>query len=193
MSVQVYEILLDRLGDYAQVPIRFEVKTVFRVEPVQDGLGGMQFHEVPVEPYIKDYYDCEDGSPIHWAEAFDIRNWGFFLAVDLERPVGATAVAWNTNGVDMLEGRRDLSVLWDIRVAPEFRNRGIGKKLIENAARWSRERGVTRMKIETQNVNVTACRFYQRMGCTLGDIRRFGYAGQPHVAHEVQLNWYLQL
>jgi hypothetical protein len=41
-----------------------------------------------------------------------------------------------------------------------------------------------RLKIEPQNVNVQACRFYQNMGCTLGAIDRFAYPGQ---AGEVQL------
>jgi hypothetical protein len=49
------------------------------------------------------------------------------------------------------------------------------------------------MKIETQNINVPACRFYQRMGAQLGEIHRFGYAEVPSVAHEVMLNWYLEL
>jgi streptothricin acetyltransferase len=49
------------------------------------------------------------------------------------------------------------------------------------------------MKIETQNVNVPACRFYQRMGAYLGEIHRHGYAAIPAVAHEVMLNWYLDL
>ncbi len=96
-------------------------------------------------------------------------------------------MAFNTSGVYMLEGRHDLSVLWDIRVQPELRGRGIGHALFMQAAEWSRARGCTQMKIETQNVNVPACRFYARMGCELGAINRYAYAGQPHVAHEVML------
>lgn len=49
------------------------------------------------------------------------------------------------------------------------------------------------MKVETQNVNVPACRFYQRMGCQLGEIRLYSYAAVPAVAHEVMLNWYYNL
>jgi streptothricin acetyltransferase len=49
------------------------------------------------------------------------------------------------------------------------------------------------IKVETQNVNVPACRFYQRMDCQWGEIRRFGYAAVPAVAQEVMLNWYLDL
>jgi len=65
--------------------------------------------------------------------------------------------------------------------------------LFRYATKWSRTHGCTQMKIETQNVNVPACRFYQRMGASLGEIHRHGYAAVPAVAHEVMLNWYLDL
>jgi GNAT superfamily N-acetyltransferase len=145
---------------------------------------------MPVEhPYIKDY-DLDE-SPEDWPKKFEVAKWGFFLAKADQKPVGAAAVAFDTTGVFMLEARRDLSVLWDIRVRPEARGAGI--PLFRYAAKWSRERGCKQMKIETQNVNVPACRFYQRMGARLGEIHRFGYAAVPAVAHEVMLNWYLDL
>jgi GNAT superfamily N-acetyltransferase len=58
--------------------------------------------------------------------------------------------------------------------------------LFRAAEHWARARGCRRLKIETQNVNVAACRFYQKMGCTLGAIDRFAYPGQPA---EVRLLW----
>jgi hypothetical protein len=58
---------------------------------------------------------------------------------------------------------------------------------------WSRERKCTHLKIETQNVNVPACRFYAKQGCRLGAIDRYGYAGHPQVGHETMLIWYLDL
>jgi GNAT superfamily N-acetyltransferase len=102
-------------------------------------------------------------------------------------------VAWNTNGVNMLEGRQDMSVLWDIRVIPERRGQGIGKLLFEHAAAWSKSKGCAQMKIETQNINVKACRFYESQGAVLGDIRRFAYQYDQRVKDEIQLNWYLAL
>jgi ribosomal protein S18 acetylase RimI-like enzyme len=153
----------------------------------------MLLHEVPVEaPYIKDY-DSYGELPTDWPRIFDVRNWGFFLALDGTHPVGAATVAFDTTGVFMLEARRDLSVLWDIRVAPEAQGRGVGRLLFDYAGSWSRARGCTQMKIETQNVNIPACKFYHSMGCTLGEIRRFGYAAVPHVAHEVMMCWYFDL
>jgi GNAT superfamily N-acetyltransferase len=150
----------------------------------------MILHEVPVQPYIKDY-DAGDELPTDWPKRCDVRKWGFFLAQMGGVPVGAAAVAFDTTGVFMLEARRELAVLWDIRVRPEARGAGI--LLFRHAAEWSKRHGCIQMKMETQNVNVPACRFYQRMGARLGEIHRHGYAAIPAVSHEVMLNWYLDI
>ena len=190
MRVEIVAISASQLDLYAQVPIKFEVRSIYAVELVSGGLGGMRLIEAPLPtPYIKDY-DAHE-SPRDWPARFDVRNWGFFLAREGDWIAGAAAVAFDATGVSMLEARRDLSVLWDIRVRPECRGAGI--PLFRHAAAWSRQRGCIRMKIETQNVNVPACRFYRRMGCELGEIRRFGYAAVPGVSAEVMLNWYLDL
>ena len=46
------------------------------------------------------------------------------------------------------------------------------------------------MKIESQNTNPAACRFYAKNGFELGGVRRGVYAEYPD---EVQLLWYLDL
>ncbi|MCL4527998.1 MAG: GNAT family N-acetyltransferase [Chloroflexi bacterium] len=192
MPIQINEINPALLDEYSRIPIRFEVKSIFAVELVDGGLGGILLHEKNVTPYSNDY-DAHGKTPSDWPHLFDVKNWGFFLAHDGNENVGAAAIAFNTNGVHMLEERSDLAVLWDIRVRPEVRGRGVGKKLFEHAANWSRQGGCHQMKIETQNVNVAACRFYRRMGCELGNIHRFGYAAIPAVSDEVMLNWYFNL
>jgi len=187
----IIQISSSDLARYAAIPIAFEVRTIFDVRLPDSGLGGIQLVEIPVTPHVKDYDELE--TPLSWQDEFDISRWGFFLAVDNSgQALGGAAVAWNTAGVNMLEGRSDLSVLWDIRIHPEARKQGIGKKLFAHAVDWSRQRGCARMKIETQNINVPACRFYAAQGCQLGDIRRFAYLDEPSVADEVQLNWYLE-
>jgi GNAT superfamily N-acetyltransferase len=191
MQAKIIEVGPERLGEYAGIPIKLEVKQRLEVELVEGGLGGMRLHQVEVvKPYVKDY-DSYGDVPTDWPKKFDISNWGFFLAMVGERLAGGAAVAFNTNEVIMLEDRKDLAVLWDLRVEPAFR--GVGIPLFKNAAEWSRKQGCRQMKVETQNVNVAACRFYQRMGCSLGEIRRFGYAAVPTVAEEVMLIWYLDL
>jgi GNAT superfamily N-acetyltransferase len=89
-----------------------------------------------------------------------------------------------------LDGRSDVAALWDIRIQPDLRNSGIGSALFRAALKWARDRGCTQIKIETQNINVPACHFYVRMGCTLDCINRFAYADLPE---EAQLLWHLDL
>lgn len=99
-------------------------------------------------------------------------------------------LAFDTPGVHLLEGRRDLAVLWDLRICPRCRGRGIGRALFAGAERWAAARGCVQLKIETQNINVPACRFYEGRGCELKGIQRGAYPAQPD---EVQLLWYKTL
>jgi len=69
------------------------------------------------------------------------------MAEEAGNYVGGAAVAFNTNGVNMLEGRSDLAVLWDIRVRPERRGRGVGKALFHASADWARPRGCHQLKV----------------------------------------------
>ena len=118
------------------------------------------------------------------------RPLGVLSAFDGPSRVGGAVVAWRTPGADMLEGRDDLAVLWDIRVHPEYRGRGIGARLFRRAAGWARDQGCVVLKIETQNINVPACRFYASQGCELRAVHLNAY---PELPHEVQLLWYLDL
>ena len=187
MSIEVREEPLAAIAEYAAISIAFEVRRVLEVAVIGGGPGGFALSERALDkPYVKDY-DAADCGPARWAERFDLSKWVLLGARTGERLVGGAAVAFGTPGLLMLEGRRDLAVLWDIRVAPEARGRGVGSALFRAAGAWAAARGCRQMKIETQNINLPACRFYARQGCVLGAIHRFAY---PDLPHEVQLLWY---
>ena len=57
-------------------------------------------------------------------------------------------------------------------------------------ATWASEQGCRELKIETQDVNVVACRFYARLGCVLRAVHRGAY---PLFPRELQLLWYKTL
>lgn len=180
------------LAAYVRVPIAFTVRTRYRVEVVDRGLGGLQLVEEPVDPpWCKDYDALPDGNPVCWAARWKLTSWGFLVAMDGGRRIGGAAVAWNTGGVNMLEGRDDLAVLWDIRVSPDCRGQGIGTCLFQVAADWARGRGCRELKVETQDINVPACRFYARQGCVLRAIDSRAYC--PALPDEAMLLWYLAL
>ena len=202
MAIEIRELGAEALEEYGGIPIRFRVDSVLRVEGIEGGLGGLLLREEEIEePYVKDYDEYDEEGPIRWAQRFDVSTWGFFLAYDGDQPggfatrvasIGGAVVAFGSPGATMLEGRTDLAVLWDIRVHPDRRREGIGTRLFRCAAEWARARGCGQLKIETQNVNVGACRFYASQGCYLGAILRHGYR-DPRVAHETMLLWYLDL
>jgi GNAT superfamily N-acetyltransferase len=90
----------------------------------------------------------------------------------------------------MSEGRRDLSVLWDIRVAPDARGKGVGSALFQRVEAWAQAHGCCQLKVETQNINVRACGLYARNGCELRAVRHAAY---PELPEEIQLLWYKDL
>lgn len=189
--MKIIDIGPDSLEQYETIPIAFTVKSIYEVEPVEKGLGGIRLKEVPLEqPYVKDY-DLHE-SPQDWSKQFDVSNWRLFMAMDGELPVGGATVAYDTPGVNMLGGRADLTVLWDIRVHPDYRGSGIGTALFRRAEKWSRNNKCRWMKVETQNINVPACKFYARMGCVLGEINTQSYV-KDGLEHETMLFWYLKL
>ncbi len=190
MLIEMVERSPAALSQYEEVPIAFRVETHFLVVPIDDGLRGLTFIEEPVVPYIKDYDAFETERPSAWVKRFDISRWGIFSALDEAQRIGCAAVAWGTPELDMLEGRKDLACLLDLRVHPDYRNKGIGRVLFSYAVNWAHERHCRQLKVETQNINVPACRFYARQGCELGGINRYAYGAG---LNEVQLLWYRDL
>lgn len=185
MKIDISEQSLSDLVAYAQVPIGYEVREIMDVEA--GGPGGFILSPRRTEPpYFKDYDAIAGEGPLRWAQRFDLTNWGILMARVEGRLVGGTVIAFKTAGVTMLEGRDDLAVLWDIRVAPEVRGQGVGSALFRAAEAWAAARGCTQLKIETQNVNVPACRFYQAQGCVIEGINRWAY---PELPEEIQILW----
>ncbi|MEO7501230.1 MAG: GNAT family N-acetyltransferase, partial [Gemmatimonadaceae bacterium] len=142
------------------------------------------------EHRIKDYDAIAGEDPATWRARFDLSNWTIFAAHSEGRQVGGAVVVFRSPGVDMLEGRDDLAVLWDIRVAPDVRGKGVGTALLRAAESGAAANGATSMKVETQNINVPACRFYSRHGYILHAAIPRAY---PDFPDETQLLWYKAL
>jgi GNAT superfamily N-acetyltransferase len=186
MNIEVIEEPVD-LAEYAAIPIAFEVRECFDVVTEADGTVRLEARAEPV-PYVKDYDEVND--PKGWAEQFDLSNWGFFSAFSGGQRVGRAAVAWKTPALDLGDGRSDVALVWDIRVAPSARGRGVGSALFDAAVSWASVRGCRHLEVETQNVNVPACRFYAKRGCVLRAVHRGAY---PELPHEIPLLWAREL
>jgi GNAT superfamily N-acetyltransferase len=179
------------LEEYARIPIALELSRMLDLSVLSGGLGGFGLVERPVTPtFVKDYDALTGCRPTDWATRFDLSNWGFLSARLDGECVGGVAIAVRTPSLLMLEDRSDLAVVWDLRVSPNVRRRGVGTALFVEAAQWAERSGCRRLKVEIQNINVPACRLYASQDCTLGSIHRFAY---PDIPEEVQLLWYRNL
>lgn len=184
--IQIRAESIADLDQHGEISIAFEVSALFDVELIASGLGGLILHERVVEhPWVKDY-DATNGGPGTWPSRFDVSRWGLLGAYEHDRRVGGVVIAFDTPKLHMLRGRRDLAVLWDLRIAYDSRRSSAGSALFRAAEAWAREHGCSAIEVETQQINLAACRFYARMGCYLAAVDRFAYANLPD---ETQLIW----
>lgn len=114
-------------------------------------------------------------------------NWKSFISLDNFKLVGiyqdATLVAamslvHDNPSVRMLDGRKDVLLVWDLRVHPDHKGKGYGRALIDYARHEAEALGVNHLRIETQNTNPSAVDFYHNMGFELAQIREHAYSGQ---------------
>lgn len=184
MDIQIVELSPTGLAEYAGVPIGFEVRERLTVVFADSRL--LVEVDAVSDPYVKDYDAIPGNHPTDWPLRFDVSEWGILVAESGGARVGGAVIARDGRGLEMLEERTEVAALWDIRVAPALRGQGIGSELFRAAEDWALARGARWFKIETQNINVPACRFYERHGCTLEAANSNAY---PDFPDEVQLIW----
>jgi GNAT superfamily N-acetyltransferase len=191
---QIRQINISEIDAYEKIPMSFRVDSVFDVEIVDQALGGFRLTERVVdEPWVKDYLAEGHTALPGWIDDFDGANWTFFLAEEDGHPIGGATAASRTPSMHMLDGRDDLAVLADIRINPLNQRSGIAKALVNRVIEWSRDEGLTQLKIETQNINVPGCRFYASMGCELRGVVHHAYYEGPDMKDEIMFLWWLDL
>ena len=149
------------LAAHGTVPIAFETTSRIDLDALRDP-AGPKLVGIPMGPRRKDY-DAIEG-PSEWATRFDTARWGLVAAWSGGERIGGAVIAMDTAGVELLGGRRDLALVWDLRVAPEWRGRGVGRALWAASEAWARARECVEIRVETQDVNPAACRFYAGRG-----------------------------
>ena len=100
--------------------------------------------------------------------------------------MGGAVVIVDAEDVARLGGESRHALLWDLRVAPALRGRGIGRDLLAAAETEARAIGSSGLVVETQDVNAVACSLYSHAGFSLVRADRSAYENLPD---EVQLIW----
>jgi GNAT superfamily N-acetyltransferase len=171
IEVTLVQPAAEVLERYAGVASEFEV--VARLESKALDSGAI----VPVA-LDRTYAKSLDDDPRDWTQRYDLGRWALFLASDGGTTAGACAVACGVPNL-YFESEPDDALLWDIRVAPSHRGRGIGKALLNAAIAWAWEEGCKNLLIETQDTNVAACQLYSSAGCTVASVQRGVYETYP--------------
>ena len=134
----------------------------------------------PVEPFTKRY----GLSPDELRDAIARSDRSAMLARADGRVVGRLLVSEHWNRYAWIE---------DLVVDAGSRRLGAGRALMGWAEGWARSRGLPGIMLETQNVNVAACRFYERCGFVLGGFDQWLYRGFDPDTIEVAFFWYRDL
>jgi len=187
MTLTIIEEPPTRLAEYAQVPMGFTVAERIddqALAPLRDAASVQAVAVSP--PYCKDYDSYPGGHPSEWPRQFDLSRWTILAAYDGARRVGGVVIIVDDPQIDLLRDCPAGALLWDLRVAPEARRQGVGSALVEAAERRAREGGARSLRVETQDVNVPACRFYHAKGFRVERATPGAYAELPS---EVQLIW----
>jgi ribosomal protein S18 acetylase RimI-like enzyme len=65
---------------------------------------------------------------------------------------------------------RPLMNVHDLAVHPDYRGRGVGRRLLEEVERIARERGCCRITLEAYHINPRARELYRRLGFAGDDV-----------------------
>jgi len=138
--------------------------------------GNLTYSIIPVSPYEKEIPvdDVDVDSFIDNEEKI------IFLAFVNDQPAGQIKMIKWWNGYAYID---------DLIIAPQYRGMGVGKSLIAEAVRWSKEKRFPGIMLETQDDNVAACKLYQACGFVLGGFDAYTFKNiKPN---EIALFWYL--
>jgi GNAT superfamily N-acetyltransferase len=181
--VDIRDVGTDPIAEYARVSIAFEVRDVFDCIGDTTAPGGVALSKRRLEhSYIKNYDAFAADHPTQWPARFAGKRWTLLLAYVDGALGGGAAVALDAP----IHEEAEHATLWDIRVSPHVRHAGVGTALFHRAEEWALQHGCRALEVETQNINVPACRFYERQGCLLRAANRDAY---PEAPDEVQLIW----
>ncbi|EPY13450.1 MULTISPECIES: GNAT family N-acetyltransferase [Paenibacillus] len=127
------------------------------------------------EPYFKQYEEEEfDNCYI------EDEDKAVFFYYGEDSCVGQMKICSNWNGFALIE---------HIQVAAAWRHKGIGTALLKTAVEWAMQNNCAGLMLETQDVNIQACRLYAKYGFVIGAVDNMMYANFA-TAKERAIIWY---
>lgn len=177
MQITIHEINHINLQDINKCDGTFTVdsRLVLRAEN-----GFINYSVVKIKPYQKRYIFEERDYLSYISNA----DKGAYLAYADGQVVGQIEVRKHWNAYAWID---------DFFVDVHFRRHGVGGALMQKAVDWTKARNLPGIMLETQDVNVPACRFYENFGFRLYGFDTHLYKGFNPDTDEIALYWYLIL
>jgi len=175
MEITLHEVNLNNFNDAGKCAGAFTVDSRLAIST---GGTEIQFSIVPTTPYQKKYP----------SDAFDYNDY-------IENPVRIVYLAYVekiiAGEIRLRKNWNNYAYIEDLVVDAEFRRRGIGRSLINQAIQWAKEKHLPGITLETQDNNAAGCLLYQSCGFELAGFDRHLYHGLDHRTDEMALYWYL--
>jgi len=130
------------------------------------------------KPYIKSYPIDDE----RYEDYIDNPNQIIFFYYENGECFGQIIIRKNWNMYAYIQ---------DIAVAKNTRGKGIGTKLIHRVIEWAKNKDLCGLMLETQDNNLTACRFYKKNGFVIGGVDTMLYANFDN-SQEKAVFWYLK-
>jgi streptothricin acetyltransferase len=175
MNITLRELDLHTIQNVNQCDATFTVtsRLVLRAEN-----SIIRYTVVDVEPYQKQY-------------AFEEKDYQSYIS-DPDKTIYFAYVDGQLAGqIDVARHWNAFAWIDDLAVDVRFRRRGVGRALMQTAVDWAKERRLPGIMLETQDNNVTACRFYENFGFKLYGFDTYLYRGLHPKTDEIALYWYL--
>lgn len=130
-----------------------------------------------VEVYLQGYKGLEEYSYTHPEDVQAYLNWlfrrdvaGIWVAEEEGKIVGF--IASDGNWFSKREGKV-VGAIHELVILPEYRNKGIGKALVQKAIEYFKSRGLDTAELWVGDKNTQALEFYKSLGFEEKD--RFNY------------------
>ncbi len=175
MEISLREIDKDNLHDANKCDAAFTVdsKLVLRAED-----GVIHYSVVSVAVYRKQY-------------VFETKDYSVYISNPDKIVYFAYADGHLAGQINITKHWNAYAWIDDFTVDARFRRRGIGRAMMRKAVDWAKEKNLPGIMLETQDVNVPACRFYEKFGFALRGFDTHLYKGLTPSTDEIALYWYL--
>jgi len=175
MEISIREIEKDNLQDAGKCDAAFTVdsKLVLRAED-----GVIRYSIVNIAPYRKQYI-------------FETKDYSTYISNPDKIVYFADTDGQLAGQINVVKHWNAFAWIDDFAVDVRFRRRGIGRAMMQKVVDWAKEKNLPGIMLETQDVNVPACRFYENFGFTLRGFDTYLYKGLTPSTDEIALYWYL--